>query len=836
MENLNVIINSDIGNFSGGNSYGREYKGGEKRERSRIITYLADNVPPAYFTGRKKEFEDICRFLDKGNVFIHIYGMGGIGKTSFLKMLYNKYKDAKEEFYDYVGLINYEKNFDDSLVRCLKFNEFDIGKENVKAAWNELEYIASQGKLLLFIDQVEMSAKEDPGLQRLFSIPCSIILCSRRLSISNKLNKYPLGVLTPEECLSLFKKIYGIIPQDEEVILNDILNNKVKWHTQTIELLAKLAETKGWNVLTLKENLEKQGIELSFSDDGEIVNLKEVFSQIFNLANLSEGEKNALEAISMFPSIVMSRKQWNELVVEDAKETELIWKQSFWNRFLFGRKKKGIRKEVGDDYVKELERKGWLCIAEPATYYIHPIISITILGSKEILEYKHKNLICECMKKLNFENENNIDVWKFLPIAVHVAETVKFENVEIQICFYKKIALCYSINSHHREALEWYKIINRIIQDFPLESLISHRKEIVIRSAEELKGIGEYEKAIEEYTSILAILEINKIDNFEIIVNCNNGIIDSYIMLKKFRKAFQECCKNLRFIYQNQGKDSICACEVLKRIANIYGSVGKYESQLKCYSKVNMIYKQIQEIGWIDVADLKICIGNVYIDIRNFSSAIKFYLEAEKLYEENGCGDSVFIINILQQISNIYSQLQHEKKAEEYIEKAISICERERNTGTELALVYNNAGLIYKSTDKHEKALKYMLKSNQIYEDIFPKWHELFILNYCNLAGAFLSIGQLEKAEEYIKIAEDNLQKRKERGKTEIPLVFYCKGVLLIEKNEREEGLELCKKAYKMLYASYSTKNANTIQILEGCQMQYVRIHPEGIFEEWINN
>ncbi len=52
-----------------------------------------------------------------------------------------------------------------SIQTCLKFKQQDSSEQNLEAAWKELEYLASDGKLLLFVDNVDKPLNGDPGLQ-----------------------------------------------------------------------------------------------------------------------------------------------------------------------------------------------------------------------------------------------------------------------------------------------------------------------------------------------------------------------------------------------------------------------------------------------------------------------------------------------------------------------------------------------------------------------------------------------------------------------------------------------------------------------------------------------
>lgn len=820
------------------NVFGGDYNVKNERIRSHIITHQTQFVPPSFFIGRENELNELYDKLNEKRCLIHISGMGGIGKTSFLRKLYCRYLDANYCPYDFVGMINYEEDFETSLIKCLKYEMTDRTLTSIANAWNELEYLASNGKLLLFVDHVEVSANDDIGLQNLFSIPCSIVVCSRRSSISDLFSVYPLDILPPSQCVLLYKNIVGSINFNEEKILCEILENKIKWHTQTVELLAKLAETKGWSVEMLKKNIENKGIEISFKENGELINLNKTMTRLFDLSKLGSGEINILEGFSLFPSISIARELGNELFVEDAKIAEFR-STPILKRFFCKDKKKQIQNRC-EDCLKELERKGWLCGMNSSMYFMHPIISMTILENRVICDSKHEKLVRICCDKLNLEKiNNNLDTWRFLSLAVQVAEKIKFQDIDKMINLYFKIAECYSINNHHEKALKWYRRIDNNIDQLSSEKSIDITKELMLKSAREFSGLGKYEKAVEVYKKTLDFLLYDESNNFDEIMYCYVGISSAYMMLECYKDAFVECCKSLQFIYrQNESRISLSTCRILYLIAEIYERVGIYKSQLKCYERIKTIFKKMQLTKYNDWANLNEHFGKACENMGEYDRALRYYQEILNLKQENKSYHPFTIARILQYISQIYireeNKDKYKEKAISYVLQAVSLCERETETGMELANVYNNTGNLYRALNQNDRAMDYYMKANQIYKEIYPKWHGLYNENICNIAGCLFEIKKYEEAERYINIAESNLNERWSKERQEHVVVYYCKGLLLIEHRQEEDGLKLCKKAYQLSMKINGSEHINTRTIADGCKIQYNKIYSDGEFEKWI--
>lgn len=82
-----------------------------------------------------------------------------------------------------------------SLQNCLKFKKQKRQEDNQEAAWRELAHLAADGKLLIFVDNVNVSIGEDVGLERLKSISGAVVLTSRRMAFNKEFKPYRIGFL-----------------------------------------------------------------------------------------------------------------------------------------------------------------------------------------------------------------------------------------------------------------------------------------------------------------------------------------------------------------------------------------------------------------------------------------------------------------------------------------------------------------------------------------------------------------------------------------------------------------------------------------------------------------
>ncbi len=183
-----------------------------------------------------------------------------------------------------------------SLKKCLKYKEQENPELNQEAAWKELEYLASEGKLLLFVDNVNVPLKTDPGLKRLTSIPGVMILTSRRTSFRSEFEPYRIGFLTTKQCKEIYEKIRfensgKKVKEQEEPDLEYIIEKLAARHTITVEFLAHLARTKHWTVKRLREELEEKGFQLEYkNEEEELVTIQKSYETLYNLSGLTEAE------------------------------------------------------------------------------------------------------------------------------------------------------------------------------------------------------------------------------------------------------------------------------------------------------------------------------------------------------------------------------------------------------------------------------------------------------------------------------------------------------------------------------------------------------------------
>ncbi len=456
----------------------------QDKEREFVVTHNADIKPVSYFTGRETELKDLRQRIEEGRKSVLVSGMGGIGKTHICRKLFEEYlnKHAKGENipFCHIGYIEYSGDMGSSLQNCLKYKQQDNPKQNQEAAWRELKYLASGGKLLLFVDNVNVPIGEDAGLGRLKQIPGAVVLTSRRTSFSKEFEPYKIGFLSTEQCKKIYERIRyedsgDNVPEEEILDLEYIIENMAAGHTITVEFLAHLAYTKSWSVKRLHEELQSNGFRLQYKDEEDkLVNIQKSYEVLYDMSALTKAEQNILEAFSVFPYIPLSAERCNRWLLSDAEVSE------------------------DDDILIGLYRKGWLQFdIEQESYAMHPVFAKFIYERCKPKLEGHRELIEKCF---------DIYYWNYISFIENIAEKIEMGMTIEHARFMYNFAFVSKDMGEYNRAEELYKKCIQIN-----EKILGKEHHVTIISYERLTFVymrqGKYEEAEVAYKKYKQIVE-----------------------------------------------------------------------------------------------------------------------------------------------------------------------------------------------------------------------------------------------------------------------------------------------------------------------------------------
>ena len=548
-------------------------------EREFVVTHNANIKPVSYFTGRETELKELRQRVEEGRKSVLVSGMGGIGKTHICRKLFEEYLNKHAEGgncpFRHIGYIEYSGDMGGSLQNCLKFRQQEKPEQNQEAAWKELEYLASDGKLLLFVDNVDRPIGEDAGLQRLRGIPGAVVMTSRQASFSDEFEPYRIGFLGMEQCKEIYGKIRfegsrGKVNPEDVGDLEYIIENLVGRHTITVELLAHLARTKLWTVKRLREELEQKGFRLTFHKGGEFVNIQESYEKLYDLSGLTEAEQNILEAFSVFPYIPLAAETCNEWLLADA----------------------GVNED--EDILMGLYQKGWLQFdAGQEGYALHPVFAQFIYERCKPTMEKHTGLIAGCRECLQIpESSSALERQKYAFFAENLIEKLDMGNDLEQVGFVPAVAYLsfYLVEYKKGEGLyeRYLRQMKKVLGEDHPSTATGYNNPVVVH-----KALKEYEKAEELYEKNLRIIEKVLGENHPDTAIGYNNVAVVYKVHGEYEKAGELYEKSLRIREKVLGEDHPDTIMNYYDLAVVYKAQGEYEKVEELYEKLLRIVEKV---------------------------------------------------------------------------------------------------------------------------------------------------------------------------------------------------------------------------------------------------
>lgn len=551
-------------------------------EREFVVTHNANIKPVAYFTGRETELRDLRQRIEEGRKSVLVSGMGGIGKTHICRKLFeeylNRYAEDGDGLFRHIGYIEYSGDMGSSLQNCLKFKKQEYPEQSREAAWRELEYLAADGKLLLFVDNVNRSVTSDLGLQRLKSIPGAVVLTSRQTSFSDEFEPYRIGFLDMGRCKEIYEKVRfggsGRRVKPEEVPdLEYVIDSLAGRHTITVEHLAHLAYTKTWTVKRLREELEQKSFRLAFHKDGELINIQESYEVLYDLSKLTEAEQNILEAFSVFPYIPLNAEVCNQWLLADAGAGE------------------------DDDIFMGLYEKGWLQFdMEQEGYTLHPVFARFIFEKCKPTYETHYGLIVKCQEALEIpESDFTLREWKHISFVESIIEKVHMEKSKLQADSLYGLGRLWSFVAEYEKAEKIFEKCVKIYQDVLGEEHLN-----TVKGYESLADAyfnnGKYKKAEEMYKRCLQIRKKILGEEHEDTAETYNDLAYTYYKQGRYREAGEMYKKDIQAREKMPGHlNYLMALSQRSQLALVYFKQKRYKEAEELYIKNLQFRKKIPE-------------------------------------------------------------------------------------------------------------------------------------------------------------------------------------------------------------------------------------------------
>lgn len=262
-------------------------------------------LPLHRFFGREEELYDL-REMAAANRKCLISGMGGVGKTELLRQLLRLC--CEEKLADKMVVVPYELGIAESFLRAFPSYQRQAPEAGFQSILRMLERQAEEGfRVLVLVDNMNSSLEEDPALKKLLSLPCSVLITSRRTELPG-FEIY--SIRQPCVCtgMLIFRDNFETpLSQEDRGTLKTLLQNPAICHPLTLRLMARASVGNGWSVPQLAAYLRDGISGLTWTEGDQSVYLDRIYRQLYSQTMLSDGCREVAELFTLLPRDTYTR-------------------------------------------------------------------------------------------------------------------------------------------------------------------------------------------------------------------------------------------------------------------------------------------------------------------------------------------------------------------------------------------------------------------------------------------------------------------------------------------------------------------------------------------------
>ncbi len=250
---------------------------------------------------------------------------------------------------------------------------------------------------------------------------------------------------------------------------------------------------------------------------------------------------------------------------------------------------------------------------------------------------------------------------------------------------------------------------------------------------------NKLDKAISYFQKVLKLQE--KIGDQSVIGNTHTDLGDVYFTKKSYDNALKNYHKGLGIwrLRNDKGNSAI----ILSRIGKVLSRQNKCDEALNYFEQALSIQQMSGNKN--KAADVYSNMGEMYKEQSLFSTAMDYYQKATHIYEKED--DKAGIIAVYDKIGNLLMQRNQLDDALEIYRKALDI--HEKINDFKLPHTYSKIGDIYLAKKNHLEALKYYLKSKELYQIDDDKVNQAD--TYYRIGGVYDKMNRYDKAIDYIE-------------------------------------------------------------------------------------
>ena len=248
-----------------------------------------------YFCGRKNELQTLSEMLEAHDK-IFIYGVGGIGKSEFVKKFI---KDSKSDFTNILYL-----TYSESLKNTIAGVSFkgDDPEETMEHLYtSHMNYLrVMKSDTLVIIDNFDIFPYDDDNFNDIAELDCRILFTTRS-HLDDEFDVLKLPDMDKQSLFEIAEKL-NVTDIDKDTLDNifEALHN----HTLACELILRLLKKSAFTPDELLEKIRNEHVNLDVSDKirkDRSATYYEHIHQLFRLFSLTEEQKAIMRLLSLIP-------------------------------------------------------------------------------------------------------------------------------------------------------------------------------------------------------------------------------------------------------------------------------------------------------------------------------------------------------------------------------------------------------------------------------------------------------------------------------------------------------------------------------------------------------
>lgn len=743
--------------------------------------FLQHHLPlkASFFIGRDAELRELDERL-KHTDKLFISGMGGMGKSEFVKQYAHIHKDE----YDAVifSICNSDLDsliLDDSMLPICNVQQFldekarDYGNRKLR----ELSKLCNK-RVLIIVDN--FNDLQDKTLSKLLQLNCKMLFTTRCDATEYNYEQLTLGTLCEEHVWDIFRTWYKGKLEGKELSAAEQILSLYQYHTMAVELIAKQMNVSCTTPTEMLEKLNAGGFSNSgrerivHSKDGSSPkqNIYEHIRRLFDVSELRESQVYVLANLSLLPPSGIDKRQFHDWCNLESYEDINMLTESGWVRYEEKSKMISLHPVIADVMLDDTSAvaahstslfssfthniRDACFSAVSAEYRYHLSTVATHICNKasqiNVSSKGYANFLCACA--YTFSGYGYLDLFVEL-----LDQALKTSELSTQYSMSERANLNFVLGHLLGELSDPHIAKQKYTSALQMYLQLYGEQNKYTADAYNCLGICCYDlmqfnDAKKYYMKALDIWQALFGENSKDVSDAFNNLGLLYSKLDEFEKSKHYFQKALHIKHQLYGKTHIDNAAIYCNLACLYNDQGLYEKAEEFHKRALNIRISIYGETHRDTATSLNNLGSLYSDMGSFNHAEACFLKAlsilRLIYGEQHSRVATTYCNL----GLLYRDFEKFENAKINIKKSLDIEKKiYGNRSCEVADTCCILGSLYLDLDDLTKSEQYYLSALDIQREVLSEMHKDTAITCNNLGSLYKKQGDFAKAEKYYKRA-----------------------------------------------------------------------------------